>query len=355
MLEFAFNNPDKELLVTKLGSSLAGYTVNEIKGLFQNLINIIPNNVILPVEYEVRKQIQPTNIKSAQQVIPDTKVETLYNPVHGGSLQELVIQIQNKSSNPMFKELAGYLKDKISNEKISIKKLGIDGGRIDNGHISISNQFTSNEEFERVLLHEVVHLLTLQKLQDKGNIDIKKNLINLKLQARKVIADKYGITDVQKAAEQFKKDKTLTSEQRKVFYGILTISEDASGVDEFVTQIMTEPEFQKLLGETKAEGFDHSMLQRFFNLIKRLLIRTGILPESITAQAINQVLTLIEGNVQPEVIKTNTTVSNTFLSGLQGQTETKKEDSLSSSFLSGLKSPATTFEDFKKQLKKTCK
>lgn len=405
----------------------------------------------IPVQHVGQLNLFNQPVISAQQVIPDVKTETLYNPVHGGSLQELVMQIETKSSNPMFKELAGYLKDKISNEKISVKNLGINGGRIDNGHISVSNQFTSNEEFERVLLHEVVHLLTLQKLQDKGNIDIKNNLIKLKTQARKVIADKYGITTVQEAAEHFKKDKTLTSEQRKAFYGILTIPEDASGVDEFVTQIMTEPEFQKLLGETKAEGFDHSMLQRFFNLIKRLLIRTGILPESITAQAINQVLTLIEGNVQPEVIRTNTTVynynptnvsektreeykkyvldnlgtpeikyiesgndklyrftfkdnlvietpakgqmlsipkvtdkllalsqkdasydikvliglnkiaegssktqtiSSDFMAGLK--TETTKTDIPSGDFMAGLKSPATTFEDFKKQLKKTC-
>jgi hypothetical protein len=54
MLLFAKQNPDKKFLVTKLGSSLAGYSVEEIKELFEKLKNIIPNNVILPKEYEIR-------------------------------------------------------------------------------------------------------------------------------------------------------------------------------------------------------------------------------------------------------------------------------------------------------------
>jgi hypothetical protein len=54
MLLFAKENPTKRFLVTKLGSSLAGYTTDEIKGLFEKLVKFIPDNVILPKEYEVR-------------------------------------------------------------------------------------------------------------------------------------------------------------------------------------------------------------------------------------------------------------------------------------------------------------
>jgi len=54
MLHFARENSDKKFLVTKLGSSLAGYTVGEIKNLFIQLQDFIPNNVVLPKEYEVR-------------------------------------------------------------------------------------------------------------------------------------------------------------------------------------------------------------------------------------------------------------------------------------------------------------
>ena len=60
MLLFAKNHPEKQFLVTKLGSSLAGYTVEEIKGLFQKLEKVIPDNVVLPKEYEVRDNQQTT-------------------------------------------------------------------------------------------------------------------------------------------------------------------------------------------------------------------------------------------------------------------------------------------------------
>jgi hypothetical protein len=60
LMLFAKNNTDKKFFVTKLGSSLAGYSVDEIKSLFEKLKNIIPDNVILPKEYEVRDTTSTT-------------------------------------------------------------------------------------------------------------------------------------------------------------------------------------------------------------------------------------------------------------------------------------------------------
>lgn len=54
MLLFAKDNQQLKFYVTKIGSSLAGYTIREIKSLFEKLKHIIPDNVILPREYEVR-------------------------------------------------------------------------------------------------------------------------------------------------------------------------------------------------------------------------------------------------------------------------------------------------------------
>ncbi len=60
LIDFANNNPDKKFYVTKLGSSLAGYSVEEIKELFYNYeaLNFedIPSNIILPTEYEIREE-----------------------------------------------------------------------------------------------------------------------------------------------------------------------------------------------------------------------------------------------------------------------------------------------------------
>jgi len=60
MIMFANENPNKKFLVTKLGSSLAGYNVQEIKNIFQRLYDVIgiTDNVILPKEYEVREDLK---------------------------------------------------------------------------------------------------------------------------------------------------------------------------------------------------------------------------------------------------------------------------------------------------------
>jgi predicted NAD-dependent protein-ADP-ribosyltransferase YbiA (DUF1768 family) len=54
MLLFAKDNPNLKFYVTKIGTKNAGYTIPEIKGLFEKLNKFIPNNVILPREFEVR-------------------------------------------------------------------------------------------------------------------------------------------------------------------------------------------------------------------------------------------------------------------------------------------------------------
>jgi len=54
MLLFAKENTNLKFYVTKIGTENAGYSIPEIKGLFEKLRNYIPNNVILPKEFEVR-------------------------------------------------------------------------------------------------------------------------------------------------------------------------------------------------------------------------------------------------------------------------------------------------------------
>jgi hypothetical protein len=82
LADFAEDNPDTKFYVTKLGSSLAGYTVDEIKEQFRkvNEKGAIPNNVILPKEYEIRSQ-QPTSVKGAQVV--SGKKKELFTPEKG--------------------------------------------------------------------------------------------------------------------------------------------------------------------------------------------------------------------------------------------------------------------------------
>jgi hypothetical protein len=74
-IEFAHNHPELKFYVSKLGSSLAGYSINEIKGVFnavnslyrgeENIENYIPDNVILPKEYEVR-DVKPDTVSQKE-------------------------------------------------------------------------------------------------------------------------------------------------------------------------------------------------------------------------------------------------------------------------------------------------
>lgn len=57
MLIFAKTHQEYKFYVTKLGSSLAGYTEMEIRDLFMDLYYSITDNVILPKEYEVRDDV----------------------------------------------------------------------------------------------------------------------------------------------------------------------------------------------------------------------------------------------------------------------------------------------------------
>jgi hypothetical protein len=61
-VSFASQYPDKKFYVTKIGSALAGYTLQEIKQVWEDvntqweseIFSDIPDNIILPKEYEVR-------------------------------------------------------------------------------------------------------------------------------------------------------------------------------------------------------------------------------------------------------------------------------------------------------------
>ncbi len=54
LMHYAQDNEHLKFYVTKLGSSLAGYSIEEIKSLFIQLSEEITDNIILPKEYEFR-------------------------------------------------------------------------------------------------------------------------------------------------------------------------------------------------------------------------------------------------------------------------------------------------------------
>lgn len=53
-MNFARLHPELKFYVTKIGSSLGGYTVEEIRNIFEMDAVFLTDNVILPKEYEIR-------------------------------------------------------------------------------------------------------------------------------------------------------------------------------------------------------------------------------------------------------------------------------------------------------------
>ena len=117
-IEFANNNPDKKFYVTKIGSKLAGYTEAEIKSIFDSVNalykdsvqNFIPDNVILPKEYEVR-----TNSSEATQVeelLPDNNEFTFNN----GTVINTGKIVLNEQQSKALNDIAEFIDKKVTRE-----------------------------------------------------------------------------------------------------------------------------------------------------------------------------------------------------------------------------------------------
>ena len=50
LYQFAFLRPELTFYVTKIGTALAGFTIEEIAFIFKSM-PIVPNNIILPIEF----------------------------------------------------------------------------------------------------------------------------------------------------------------------------------------------------------------------------------------------------------------------------------------------------------------
>jgi predicted NAD-dependent protein-ADP-ribosyltransferase YbiA (DUF1768 family)/alkylated DNA repair dioxygenase AlkB len=116
---YAEKNPNITFYVTKLGSSLAGYTELEIKKLFKDINNeeIIPNNVILPKEYEVRNEsrgTQQTQTATTEELFT-TKVNQFqytYNPQTGEVIHNAKAGNKIETNETQIgKVLANYVKE----------------------------------------------------------------------------------------------------------------------------------------------------------------------------------------------------------------------------------------------------
>jgi len=77
----AIDNPNLKFYVTKIGTGLAGYKVSEIRNIFNDFLELdmIPDNVILPREYEVRDVVAAPDYDSITDITPERKQQILTN------------------------------------------------------------------------------------------------------------------------------------------------------------------------------------------------------------------------------------------------------------------------------------
>jgi hypothetical protein len=146
LLSEAGKNPDKKFYVTKLGTDLAGFTIEEIKGIIKKLDDAfgINDNIILPKEFEVR---------STQPIVSETK-------------QEL--------------KLPEYTVDKnLRNKDGSIRYAATDGGKITINPVSDANKFFDYFEGKEGGPTSAQKAQVLSELAKQGyTLDVIKSMLN---------------------------------------------------------------------------------------------------------------------------------------------------------------------------------
>lgn len=258
-------------------------------------------------------------IPGAGMAAPSASVDSF--DVNSGNTQT-VLQNIAKAGISGFSELASVLAPYTSNVKIGFADIMSTGQNQGNNvliNARIANQ--GDTATANTILHEVTHALTVQQimphineLQD-GSTQVKDGapeyvgrLVSLFNQTKRLIGqdavnaikDKIraqaninqallaASTDEERQAILSRANQNaLTPEERRVTYG-------AYNIREFIAMALTQPEFQRLLGEQKA-ATGQSLLERFKDILKSILGSLGIKfdPGSVASQAINSIFELI--------------------------------------------------------------
>lgn len=174
-LRFAIDNPKLKFYVTKIGSSLAGYTTNEIKNLFVNSLHLVPDNVILPKEYEFRKSFNKNNEnQQVQETIENTDITHFdilnsiieFTPDYNGSVagsSSIIDFVMNKlQSNPLYENA-----NEVELEKLSEYVLSSIASITD--HLDLKNGIKLEEE--------TIDGVIYTKINSKNDIKNDKNKI----------------------------------------------------------------------------------------------------------------------------------------------------------------------------------
>ena len=155
----------------------------------------------------------------------------------------------------------------------------------------------SDEDFEKVILHELIHNLTGYTIKewqfDPNSVTKEQDRIITSLDRlskafiNKINEDPIKKKEFEDFIKAFKEGKGISEFQISKYYG-------AYDLREFVTMAMTDMDFQKILNNIPFNS-TKTMLDRFIELVKNILNSMGfkITPGSILEHSVENIVELI--------------------------------------------------------------
>lgn len=213
--------------------------------------------------------------------------------------------------NPQLKQIAETIKGYVDGDlTISITDLvnergdRIAKGRHNKGKIDIDTFYyntASNEELAKTILHEVIHGLTTdyvsKYVDNEGNYITENtpkeiiNLVRLFNQTKEKLGPEIEAYK-QKRAKQLSGQTKEKSTERET-----TVAYAGTNVREFITLVMTEPNFQEEMKNVKFKDTNMSLYDKFVSIVNDIMIKIfgfDYDQNGITAKGIEVALTLID-------------------------------------------------------------
>jgi hypothetical protein len=123
LIKTANENPNLKFLVTKFGTNMAGFSEQEMKSLLEN--KTLPDNIILPKEFEVRTTVQPStqeqSIVETQSVVKEEIPNDISNMIkEENKPTSQSMEINNTTYESIQYAIGMYLADKNDTSKTTI-------------------------------------------------------------------------------------------------------------------------------------------------------------------------------------------------------------------------------------------
>lgn len=288
--------------------TLGTFGSSEYNAMKDEAVSLIASNNITSKKAYKAKEFAKLNVKNIKNVKGVVKTD---------SIIRMLRNFSEKSTN---KKLANLLADAIQFKNPTLT-LSAENSR-SSFYNSTENRIVlgslmNTDLVEETLLHEVIHGVTIKELQTKTP-EMKE--INNKLsRLKKLVIDnldedlKLALPEMQEILNRFRKHNGDESkftveemeffEDRKFLYFLLSNSEKGDENSEFVTGVLTSPEFQTLLNQMPYTE-KRTLLEKFMELISEILStfmiggKEAVREDSILYEAMKQSLYLVSINGQ---------------------------------------------------------